>query len=69
MILSPRTFFNPTQIGNKAISVTTPPDWIGDVHAFEKILDNLEGNWRSQRKVTLQEAKPKFDIIKNIARF
>ena len=62
MILSPRTFFNPTQIGNKAISVTTPPDWIGDVHAFEKILDNLEGNWRSQRKVTLQEAKPKFDI-------
>ena len=62
MILSPRTFINPTRIGNKAISVTSSPDWIGDIHAFEKILDNLEGNWRSKSKIVLQEAKPEFDI-------
>ena len=62
MILSPRTFYNPNAILEKAMTITKPQDWVGDVHAFEKILNNLEGDWRSTGKVVLQKANPKFNI-------
>ena len=62
MILSPRTFYNPNAILEKAMTITKPQDWVGDVHAFEKILNNLEEDWRSTGKVVLQKANPKFNI-------
>jgi len=62
MILSPRTFYDPAMVAKKAIAVTTPKDWTGNIDAFEKILNDLEGNWRSEGKVILKQADPKYDV-------
>ena len=53
MILSPRTLYDHNAVVSKALSVTEPKDWIGNVNAFEKILNDLEGNWRSKGKKIL----------------
>ena len=52
MILSPRTLYDHNAVVSKALAVTQPKDWIGDVNAFEKILNDLEGNWRSKGEKT-----------------
>ena len=62
MILSPRSFYDPNVILNKVTQFTKASDFTGDVHAFEKILNNLEDNFRSKTLVTLQEADPAFNI-------
>ena len=59
MILSPRYFFDPNAITNKITQVTKASDFTGDVHAFEKNLNNLEDDWRSTKIVLLQKADPK----------
>ena len=62
MLLSPRTFYDHNAIAKAAVAATKPEDWVGDIHAFEKILNDLEGNWRSTGRKTLLEANPKFDV-------
>ena len=62
MMLSPRSFYDPNAILNKITQVTKASDYTGDVHAFEKILNNLEDDFRSRKLVTLQEADPEFNI-------
>ena len=62
MILSPRTLYDHNAVVSKALAVTQPKDWIGDVNAFEKILNDLEGNWRSEGKKILQQADPKYNV-------
>ena len=62
MLLAPKTFYDHNAVLKKALTVTEPKDWTGDIHAFEKILNDLEGNWRSEGEKTLLQADPKYDI-------
>jgi hypothetical protein len=64
LLLSPRTMYDPSYIAKVAAASTKGTDWTGDIHAFEKILNDLEGNWRSKGEKILLQADPKYDVTK-----